>query len=52
MYDYIIATDEGGSGQDDEDNRDSDAEGQTVEGEDRASTQTFLRQPYSFLTFL
>jgi ATP-dependent RNA helicase DDX56/DBP9 len=50
VYDYIIATDEGGSGQDDEDSRDSDAEGQTVEEEDCVSPQTFMRQPYSFLT--
>lgn len=48
MYDYIIATDEGGSGQDDGDSRDSDAEDQTVEEEDGVFPQTFMRQPYSF----
>jgi ATP-dependent RNA helicase DDX56/DBP9 len=42
VYDYIIATDEGGSEQDDEDSRDSGTEGPQVEEEDFISTQRDL----------
>lgn len=52
MYDYIIATDEGGSEQDDEDSRDSGTEGPQVEEEDCASQQIFMSLPYSFRSFL
>ena len=51
MYDYIIATDEGGSEQDDEDSRDSGNEDQPVEEEDRTSQQIFMRLPYSFRSY-
>jgi len=37
VYDYIIATDEGGSKQDDEDNRDIGDGSQEIEEEDCAS---------------
>lgn len=48
MYDYIIATDEGGTGEDVEESRNSVTEGQQVEEEDRASLQIIMRLPYLF----
>ena len=50
MYDYIIATDEGGSEQDDEDARDSGAEDQQV-GEEDCTSQLFMCMPYSLRSF-
>ena len=46
MYDYIIATDEGGSEQDGEDTRDSGAEDQQVKEED-CTSQIFMYMPDS-----
>ena len=49
MYDYIIATDEGGDEQDDNESGDSGAESQEGREEECASLRIFMVLTYTFL---
>jgi len=49
VYDYIIATDEGGNGQDDEESRDSGTESEEEDKEGCVSLCISMHSPHSFL---